>query len=140
MDPAFEVTSFKAEGGRWDFPNYWSSTTHAGLYRASTAAYVAFGRSFGFMPNRRTGRTMVLDVHGAGAQRSDPKAGDPARFPHGRGPQGDAIRIYNFVRCVCGGQAEARTSGPELDIKQAPTRGMRPRGPVRRRGFTNEPF
>jgi len=43
------------------------------------------------------------DVHGAGAQRSDPKAGDPARFPHGRGPQGDAIRINNFVRCVRGG-------------------------------------
>jgi hypothetical protein len=43
------------------------------------------------------------DVHGAGAQRSDPKAGDPANFPHGRGPQGDVIRIYNFVRLVRGG-------------------------------------
>lgn len=43
------------------------------------------------------------DVHGAGAQRSDPKTGDPARFPHGRGPQGDVIRIYNYVRCVRGG-------------------------------------
>jgi hypothetical protein len=39
-------------------------------------------------------------VHGAGAQRSDPKAGNPADFPRGRGPQGDAIRIYNFVRLV----------------------------------------
>jgi hypothetical protein len=44
-----------------------------------------------------------VDVHGAGAQRSDPKAGDPAMFPHGRGPQGDVIRINNFVRCVRGG-------------------------------------
>jgi hypothetical protein len=43
------------------------------------------------------------DVHGAGAQRSDPKAGDPAMFPHGRGPQGDVIRIYNYVRLVRGG-------------------------------------
>lgn len=43
-----------------------------------------------------------LDVHGAGAQRSDPKAGDPAMFPHGRGPQGDVIRIYNYVRLVRG--------------------------------------
>jgi hypothetical protein len=42
------------------------------------------------------------DVHGAGAQRSDPKTGDPARFPHGHGPQGDAIRIYDFVRLVRG--------------------------------------
>jgi hypothetical protein len=41
-----------------------------------------------------------LDVHGAGAQRSDPKAGNPADFPKGRGPQGDAIRIYNYVRLV----------------------------------------
>jgi len=44
------------------------------------------------------------DVHGAGAQRSDPKTGDPAQFPHGRGPQGDVIRIYNYVRCVRGGE------------------------------------
>jgi hypothetical protein len=41
-----------------------------------------------------------LDVHGAGAQRSDPKKGDPATFPHGRGPQGDVVRIYNYVRAV----------------------------------------
>ena len=41
-----------------------------------------------------------VDVHGAGSQRSDPKAGDPAMFPHGRGPQGDVIRIYNYVRLV----------------------------------------
>ena len=24
-------------------------------------------------------------------------------FPHGRGPQGDVIRIYNYVRLVRGG-------------------------------------
>ncbi len=42
------------------------------------------------------------DVHGAGAQRSDPKTGDPARFPHGHGPQGDVIRILNFVRPCTG--------------------------------------
>ena len=41
-----------------------------------------------------------VDVHGAGAQRSDPKTGDPAWFPHGRGPQGDVIRICNYVRLV----------------------------------------
>ena len=40
------------------------------------------------------------DVHGAGAQRSDPKAGNPNQYPTGNGPQGDAIRIYNYVRCV----------------------------------------
>jgi hypothetical protein len=41
-----------------------------------------------------------LDVHGAGAQRSDPKVGNPADYPQGHGPQGDAIRIYNYVRLV----------------------------------------
>ncbi len=40
------------------------------------------------------------DVHGAGAQRSDPKSGDPNDYPTGHGPQGDAIRIYNYVRLV----------------------------------------
>jgi hypothetical protein len=50
-----------------------------------------------------TGDYHYVDVHGAGAQRSDPKAGDPAMFPHGRGPQGDVIRIYNYVRLVRGG-------------------------------------
>ncbi len=28
------------------------------------------------------------------------KVGDPDDLPYGRGPQGDAIRIYNYVRCV----------------------------------------
>lgn len=47
-----------------------------------------------------SGEYRFLDVHGAGAQRSDPKTGDPKMFPHGRGPQGDVIRIFNFIRCV----------------------------------------
>jgi hypothetical protein len=71
--------------------------------------YVAFGRSLGWMQDPRSFRRELLDVHGAGSQRSDPKAGDPARFPFGRGPQGDVIRIYNHVRCVRGGTAELCT-------------------------------
>jgi hypothetical protein len=53
------------------------------------------------IPSAEAGDYHFVDVHGAGAQRSDPKAGDPAQFPHGRGPQGDVIRIENYVRCVC---------------------------------------
>ena len=34
------------------------------------------------------------------ARRSDPKTGDAADYPEGRGPQGDAIRIENYVRLV----------------------------------------
>ena len=40
------------------------------------------------------------DVHGAGSQKSDVMVGNPANFPDGRGPQGDAVRIYNYVRLV----------------------------------------
>lgn len=41
-----------------------------------------------------------VDIHGAGSQRSDPKSGNPDNFSEGRGPQGDAIRINNYVRLV----------------------------------------
>jgi len=135
IDPLFQASSFIAEGGKEDFPCYWSGTTHASLSRAGTACYVAFGRSFGWMPNRRTGGYALLDVHGAGSQRSDPKSGDPSRFPRGRGPQGDVIRINNFVRCVRGGAARPRTTGPEVEMTQPPTRrpGGRQEGRPRNR-------
>ncbi len=59
------------------------------------------GRLPGAGPQRRNaGEYNYVDVHGAGSQRSDPKAGDPAMFPHGRGPQGDVIRIFNYARLV----------------------------------------
>jgi len=96
IDPAFHVTGIVNEAGEPDFPAFWTSTTHANLSSASGgyAAYVCFGRAMGYMNGR------WMDVHGAGAQRSDPKMGDPAEWPTGHGPQGDAIRIYNFVRLV----------------------------------------
>ncbi len=49
----------------------------------------------------------LLDVHGAGAQRSDPKSGDPADFPIGRGPQGDVLRIYNMALLVRGSSSKS---------------------------------
>jgi len=110
--PIFKVSTITNEGGEPDAPCYWSSTTHAGLFDVSRAAYVAFGRSLGWMRDPRSGQYALLDVHGAGAQRSDPKVGDPSEFPRGRGPQGDVIRIYNHVRCVRGGGAALRTTGP----------------------------
>ena len=51
-----------------------------------------------------------LDVHGAGAQRSDPKIGDPSDYPTGHGPQGDAIRIFNYIRCVRDANWSLKTS------------------------------
>ena len=63
-------------------------------------------------PNSGSVQYHYTDVHGAGAQRSDPKTGDPRNFPHGRGPQGDVIRIYNFVRLVRGGQNNTAITQP----------------------------
>jgi hypothetical protein len=98
IDDLFDTTSITNEAGETDWPAFWSSTTHIEYPDGATeAAYVTFGRGMGYMNGH------WIDVHGAGAQRSDPKAGDPSRFPTGRGPQGDAIRIDNDVRCVRGG-------------------------------------
>lgn len=93
--PVFEVTSIIDERGEMNYPFYWTGTTHVDAAGGGgSAVYVAFGEALGYMNNS------WMDVHGAGAQRSDPKSGDPADYPYGRGPQGDAIRIYNYVRCV----------------------------------------
>ena len=113
IDPVFSVTPIRDGQGKINYPFYWSGTTHARGYGGAAAAYVAFGRSQGWMSDFR-GRYNLLDVHGAGSQRSDPKAGDPSRYPRGRGPQGDVINIYNFVRPVRGGNVSVRENGPEL--------------------------
>jgi hypothetical protein len=101
IDPVFSTSPVVDEGGGLDWPYFWSSTTHASVMQPSgtNAAYVAFGRALGWMQDSQ-GEYMLLDVHGAGAQRSDPKAGDASAFPHGHGPQGDVIRIDNYARCV----------------------------------------
>lgn len=93
INSVFNATKMKNEAGNDDYGYYWSSTTHANFQNGMNACYVSFGRAMGYMGT-------WLDVHGAGAQRSDPKVGNPADYPQGHGPQGDAIRIYNFVRLV----------------------------------------
>ncbi len=105
IDPLFQVTSITDEAGQPDYPFYWSSTTHADSAGHGTfAAYVSFGRALGYMNG-------WLDVHGAGAQRSDPKTGSADQFPQGHGPQGDAVRVSNYVRCVRGGSAVSTPTG-----------------------------
>ena len=127
IDPVFNCTTLTNEATQADFAFYWSATTHGGFLGGGAAMYVAFGRAAGWMsarsvaggpPERRSGaggadagEYRYVDVHGAGAQRSDPKAGDPAMFPHGRGPQGDVIHIYNYVRLVRGGGVTKRPEG-----------------------------
>ena len=101
IDPIFKTSAIKNEGGEKDYPYYWSSTTHLdGPVPESQAVYVAFGKAMGEM------RGNTMDVHGAGSQRSDPKTGSPMS----RGPQGDMIRVDNYVRVVRGGNIELATS------------------------------
>jgi hypothetical protein len=107
IDSVFDATEIVNEGGEKDFGHYWTGSSHVSSRGADTAVYFAFGRALGFMTDRRTGEVQLMDVHGAGAQRSDPKVGDASRFPKGRGPQGDVIRIDNFVRCVRGGSVSS---------------------------------
>ena len=104
LDPVFMSTAITNEGGAIDWPFYWTSTTHENSrpdMAGAWGAYIAFGRALGYMSDGRI--TSLMDVHGAGAQRSDPKEGDPGQYAGGHGPQGDVVRIYNFARCVRGG-------------------------------------
>lgn len=96
IDPLFNCTQITNEAGEVDYPFYWSSTTHANwsTVGGGFASYVSFGRAMGYMNG------VWQDVHGSGAQRSDPKMGNPDDYPTGHGPQGDAIRIFNYVRAV----------------------------------------
>ncbi|MCP3903611.1 MAG: DUF1566 domain-containing protein [Planctomycetes bacterium] len=90
IDPIFDVTDAES----W----CWASTTHLDGPVPDRAVYVCFGQAWGYMGPAGAGQW--LNVHGAGSQRSDPKDGDPSAFPFGLGPQGDEIRIFNYVRCV----------------------------------------
>jgi hypothetical protein len=108
----FNATSFVNEEGITDWGDYWTSTTHVDdSGDGSNAAYVSFGRSLGYFAPPGTTSRQILDVHGAGAQRSNDKVG-VAREPgaaaanagfgdfYYKGPQGDILRLNNFVRCV----------------------------------------
>ncbi len=96
IDPVFNVTSINDPMGKpGHYPNYWTGTTHLdGASPYSNAVYVSFGKAYGKMFG------FLMDVHGAGAQRSDPKTGKESYYPQYRGPQGDALIVYNYVRCV----------------------------------------
>ncbi len=96
IDPLFsctEITDPDGNSGHYGF--YWTGTTHHdGPQIGKHAIYIAFGEAQGKMNNE------LLDVHGAGAQRGDPKSGNRKEYPQFFGPQGDVRYVYNFVRCV----------------------------------------
>ena len=113
IDPLFTCTAITNEAGQTDYPFYWTGTTHVNTSPSpgSHGAYISFGRAMGYVQGQ------WMDVHGAGAQRSDPKYDDGTDWSFGHGPQGDAVRIYNFIRCVRGGEVSRKSQGPVLDTK-----------------------
>ncbi len=97
IDPVFDVTKIQyPNGSPGHYPFFWTGTSHKdGVNPYSSGVYIAFGEGLGKMNNE------VLDVHGAGCQRSEPKSGDINNDPEYFGPQGDIRYVYNYVRCVC---------------------------------------
>lgn len=107
INPIFGISEIKdPEGNTGHFPSFWASTTHLdGAHPYSNATYISFGKSLGKM------RGNLLDVHGAGAQRSEPKTGNVNNYPVYRGPQGDLVTVYNYCRAV-------RYIDPTTNIKE----------------------
>ena len=96
IDPLFTCTPIlDYEGNSGQYGYYWtSSPLQDGPTPYTDAVYFCFGEAKGEMNGQ------LLDVHGAGAQRNDPKAGSVDDYPDTFGPQGDIRKVYNFVRCV----------------------------------------
>lgn len=89
----FDCSTIVNEAGEVDYPYFWSGTV---LVDGPTTdgCYISFGKAMGYLYNT------WQDVHGAGSQKADIMIGDPNDYPNGRGPQGDAVRVYNYVRVV----------------------------------------
>jgi hypothetical protein len=74
---------------------FWSSTTQGDF--PYTACYLAFGKAYS---KDNSDATEYYDWHGAGAQRSDPKAGEIEDYLLESVNASDSIRIENYVRLV----------------------------------------
>lgn len=117
IDPLFSATSFADPNGvAGQYGYYWTgSPMKDGPNPYSQAVYIPFGEAQGRMNNN------LLDAHGAGALRSDPKTGNPNDYPQYFGPQGDVQYVFNYVRCVRDAGATNREQGNlELDLKVYP--------------------
>jgi hypothetical protein len=84
IDPLFSCTAITNDGGKADYPYYWTSTSAIPIANGTYASawYVAFGRA-----EDGNGE----DLHGAGAVRFDAKI-----LGSGQGEE----RVLNFVRLV----------------------------------------
>ena len=134
IDPVFSITSFTNEAGVVDYPWFWASTTHASFNGHGSGVYLAFGRAGGWNKVGAATCYSLLDVHGAGAQRSDPKTAVglaqigkacDGTTAYGLGPQGDMLRGKNFVRLVRNG---ATAVSPDAGIAPVTDAGGPPPG------------
>ena len=130
IDPVFNCSAIINEGGLMDWPYFWTSTTHRSfdgtMFHGASGLYVCFGTAAAW--GQKPGNTFYsfYDAHGAGAQRSDPKSGtykgdslgldSLGHTVYARGPQGDILRINNYVRLVRGG-----TSSAVMEKKKEPS-------------------
>ena len=120
INPLFNCTEIDdPDGNPGQYPYYWTGTTHLdGVNPCSAAVYIAFGEAQGVM------NSTLLDVHGAGAQRSDPKTGNMEDYPVFFGPQGDVRYVFNYVRCVRNADQSAGDStekkSPEVKVYPNP--------------------
>lgn len=96
INSVFQTTEINdPDGNSGHYPFFWTGTTHLdGINPYSGAVYIAFGEGLGEMNGN------LMDVHGAGCQRSDPKSGNINDYPQYHGPQGDVRYVYNYVRAV----------------------------------------
>ncbi len=125
IDSLFECTEIlDPDGNPGQYPYFWTGTTHQdGPNPYSSAVYIAFGEAQGKMNDR------LMDVHGAGSQRSDPKSGELSDYPQFHGPQGDVRYVFNAVRCVRDisqsvSWSGASTGGNYLSVYPNPTKDL----------------
>lgn len=95
-ETVFNITMVPDPDGNTWWPYFWSSTTLLdGMKPGDLGVYQTFGRALGILQGT------LMDAHGAGAIRGDPKSGNKSDYPsHGNGFQGDVQYVYNYVRPV----------------------------------------
>ncbi len=103
INALFACTSITdPNGNTGQYGYYWTgSPLQDGPQPYSDAVYFCFGKAQGKVESPpKSGNFQLVDAHGAGAQRNDPKTGSPSDYPDYFGPQGDVRYVFNYVRCV----------------------------------------
>ncbi len=97
--PAINTKYFNTTLKQFNSPKdsyyFWTSTTQGDF--KWTADYVSFAQAWS---KKNSDATEYYDWHGAGAQRSDPKSGQPSDYELASKMASDYISIDNWVRLV----------------------------------------